>query len=201
MPGKILLSTAYLPPVDYFSLIQSAGEVFIEKKENYHKQSFRNRCYIISPDGPLLLSVPVLEGSRHKIPISEARIDYSKRWQQVHLRAISSSYRNSPYFEFYFEEFEEIIWYGYEYLWDLNEALLKTAAKIIGLGENIYHTTEFMKPLDQPLDFRYRITPGYRALCKSKSYIQVFQTGKGFVPNLSIIDLIFAAGPDASDFL
>ncbi len=59
MAGKILLSTAYLPPVEYFSLISDADEVFIEKEENYHKQSYRNRCYILSAHGPQPLSVPV----------------------------------------------------------------------------------------------------------------------------------------------
>src|SRR5512133_2136255 len=106
MPGKILLSTAYLPPVDYIGLITGADEVTIEKEENYIKQTYRNRCYILSPAGPQLLSVPVYEGSRHKILIRDVRIDYSKRWQHVHLRAIVSSYTSSPFFDFYFDRVE-----------------------------------------------------------------------------------------------
>ncbi len=92
MAGKILVSTAYLPPVEYFSLISRADEVLIEREENYLKQTYRNRCYILSAHGPQLLSVPVYLGSLHKTPVKDIRIDYSKRWQQVHLRAMTASY-------------------------------------------------------------------------------------------------------------
>ena len=115
MAGKILVSTAYLPPVEYFSLIAQADEVSVEREENYLKQSFRNRCYILSVHGPQLLSVPVYLGSQHKTPLKEIRIDYSKRWQQVHLRAISASYSASPYFQFYFENIEKIINKSFEF--------------------------------------------------------------------------------------
>src|SRR5664280_3240390 len=120
MAGKILVSTAYLPPVEYFSLISRADEVLIEREENYVKQSFRNRCYILSAYGPQLLSVPVYLGSQHKTPLKEIRIDYSKRWQQVHLRAITASYSSSPYFQFYFENIEKIIARKTDFLFDLN---------------------------------------------------------------------------------
>ena len=122
MPGKILISTAYLPPVEYFSLIQDADEVLVEREENYLKQTYRNRCYLLSSDGAHPLSVPVYLGSIHKTPVKKIRIDYSKRWQQVHLRAIITSYRASPFFEFYFEELEKNILNKYEFLIDLNSS-------------------------------------------------------------------------------
>ena len=89
-PGKYLLSSAYFPPVNYFSLIMTADEVVIENEENYIKQTYRNRCRIYAANGPMTLSVPVLDGSFRKTPLKEIRIDYSKRWQQVHLGAIES---------------------------------------------------------------------------------------------------------------
>ncbi|MCX6255506.1 MAG: WbqC family protein [Bacteroidia bacterium] len=120
MAAKILVSTAYLPPVEYFSLILRADEIFIEREENYLKQTYRNRCKILSAHGPQILSVPVYLGSLHKIPIKDIRIDYSKRWQQVHLRAMTASYNSSPFFEFYFENIEKIISKNHEFLLDLN---------------------------------------------------------------------------------
>ncbi|EFK96299.1 WbqC-like protein family, partial [sediment metagenome] len=114
--GKILVSTAYLPPVAYFSMLFYADEVLIENKENYVKQTYRNRCYILSANGPQLLSVPVLLGSFHKTNIKDIRIDYTKRWQQVHLRAMTSSYRSSPYFEYYFDRIEKIISTNHEFI-------------------------------------------------------------------------------------
>src|ERR1035437_8126277 len=98
--GKILISTAYLPPTEYFSVISKADEILLEKEENYQKQTFRNRSYILSASGPLSLSIPVFQGSLHKTQIKDIKIDYSKRWQQVHLRAMTAAYSSSPYFEF-----------------------------------------------------------------------------------------------------
>ncbi|HLN56317.1 MAG TPA: WbqC family protein [Bacteroidales bacterium] len=196
----MLISTAYLPPADYFSLIANAGEVSIESKENYIKQTYRNRCYILSSHGSHLLSVPVIEGSRHKIPITEARIDHSKRWKQVHLRAIVSCYRCSPYFDFYYEPIEKIISADHDLLWDLNMELVKTLLKMLKIRKQIKPTDSFEPPSENPSDYRYRLEPG-KNLFDYKKYLQVFSATQGFVPNLSIIDLIFNLGPDAVGYL
>lgn len=201
MPGKVLLSTAYLPPIEYFSLISGADEAFIESNENYLKQSYRSRCYILSSHGPQLLTVPVIEGSRHKIPVRLAKIDYSKKWQQVHLRAMVSSYRCSPYFDFYYETIEKIISARYEFLWDLNMKLLEALLKIMKIRKKIRLTVDFEPVLNEPYDYRYRLDPAKPALALQKEYMQVFKTPAGFVPNLSITDLIFNQGPDAVNFL
>ena len=201
MAGKILISTAYLPPVDYFSSISEADEIFIEKEENYLKQTYRNRCYILSAHGPQLLSVPVYLGSLHKTPIKEIRIDYSKRWQQVHLRAMTASYSSSPYFEFYFENIEKIISENHEFLLDLNKALTDSVLKILRLEKIISYTTHFETPGENPNDFRYTVTPKIESSFQVNKYIQVFNNDSGFVPNLSIVDLIFNLGPEAGNYL
>ena len=201
MAGKILLSTAYLPPAEYFSHIIHAEEVLIEREENYLKQSYRNRCYILAASGPQLLTVPVYLGSIHKTPVREIMIDYSKRWQQVHLRALTTSYKSSPFFIYYFEIIEKIILSGHEFLLDLNMDLLKAVLKMINIEANISYTTDF-KPVEiSDYDYRYTINPKRETVYNSKKYIQVFTGGKDFVSGLSIVDLIFNAGPEASDYL
>lgn len=201
MPGRVLLSTAYLPPVEYFSLISGADEVFIEANENYVKQSYRSRCYILSSHGPQLLSVPVTEGSRHKIRARQAKIDYSKKWQQVHLRAMVSSYRCSPYFDFYYEIIEKIISADHELLWDLNMKLLEALLKMMKIRKKIRLTEDFEPSLNEPYDYRYRLDPAKQTLAVHREYMQVFKTPAGFVPNLSIVDLIFNQGPDSVNYL
>src|SRR5674476_108230 len=141
MGGKILVSTAYLPPVEYFSLMLEADEVFVELEENSLKQSYTNRCYILSPHGSQLLSVPVCLGSPHKTPIKEIRIDYSKRWQQVHLRAMTASYNSSPYFQFYFENIEKIISRKIDFLIDLNMELMESVLKMLKMEIKVTYTT------------------------------------------------------------
>ena len=201
MAGKILVSTAYLPPVEYFSLISQADEVLIEVEENYLKQSYRNRCYILSEHGPQLLSIPVYLGSQHKTPLKEIRIDYSKRWQQVHLRAITASYNSSPYFQFYFENIEKIISKKIDFLIDLNMELMESVLKMLKIKIGITYTTNFKPVGEAENDFRYKISPKKESQFFVKEYMQVFEICNCFVQGLSIIDLIFNMGTEAVDYL
>ncbi len=201
MAGKILVSTAYLPPIEYFSLISKADEVFIEREENYVKQSYRNRCYLLSAHGRQLLSVPVYLGSQHKTPVKDITIDYSKRWQQVHLRAMIASYSSSPYFEFYFESFEKILSRKNDFLLDLNMELTEAILEILKMKTKISFSTSFETPGERENDFRYRITPKEESQFSVKEYSHVFNNSKGVIQGLSIIDLIFNMGPEAVKYL
>jgi hypothetical protein len=197
MAGKILVSSAYLPPVSYFSIISKAEEVLIEREENYMKQTYRNRCYILSSHGPQVLSIPVLLGSIHKTPVKNIRIDYSKRWQQVHLRAMIASYNSSPFFEFYFEYFRKIISKNHEFLLDLNMELAIVVLELLKIEKSLTYTDIFEPVEGKEYDFRYKITPKIKSDFPVKEYFQVFNTGEGFIPGLSILDLLFNMGPDA----
>lgn len=201
MEGTILLTTAYLPPVEYFAHFLNAGRILIEREENYLKQSFRNRCCILTADGPQVLSVPVYLGSIHKTPVKEIRIDYSKRWQQVHLGAMKSSYSSSPFFLYYFEIIEKIILTRHEFLLDLNLELLEAMLRIIKIDVSVSYTTEFKPVNKSENDLRYLIGPKKKSAYTPKRYLQVFNPDGGFVPRLSIIDLVFNTGPEAKMYL
>jgi hypothetical protein len=196
----LLLSSAYFPPVHYMALAAQAERLFIEKEENYIKQSFRNRCHILSANGTLSLSVPVLLGSFHKTPIKDIRIDYSKRWQQIHLGAITSSYRSSSYYEYYFEKIRDVILRKNEFLLDLNMYSLEVVLSITGITLEVEYTRDFLKPSSEIDDFRYTISPKKRDEEKKfnfSEYQQVFSDRYSFIAGLSIIDLIFNNGPEA----
>jgi hypothetical protein len=201
MSVKILISTAYLPPVEYFSLIYNADEALVEREENYLKQTYRNRCYLLSANGRQTLTVPVYLGSVHKTALKNIRIDYSKRWQQVHLRAMSTSYKASPYFEFYIEEVERIILKNHEFLIDLNTELTVAILKILGIKTSIACTSTFIPLGTIDYDFRYKITPKRRSDFIIKEYTQVFNYSSGFISGLSILDLLFNMGPDSLNYL
>lgn len=202
MAGKILVSTAYLPPIEYFSPVSQADEVFVEREENYLKQSYRNRCYILSAHGQQLLSVPVYLGSLHKTPIKDIRIDYSKRWKQIHLGAITASYKPAPYFQFYFEEIEKIISKKHTYLFDLNMELTESVLKMLELNNiKLFHTTKFEPVGETENDYRYKISPKKDSASFIRNYTKVFDTGNRLAHRLSIIDLIFNMGPEAAGYL
>jgi len=201
MSGKILISAAYLPPVEYFSMVSGAEEIHIEKEENYIKQTYRNRCYILSAHGLQLLSVPVFLGSVHKTLIKDIRIDYSKRWQQVHLRAMTASYNSSPYFVFYFERIEKVISRNNEFLLDLNIELTEVILDILKIKKSLFYTNSFEPVGNEAYDFRYKITPKKKSSYSEKRYLKVFELNEEFIPRLSIIDLIFNMGPEACSYI
>lgn len=200
MPGALLLSTAYFPPSSYFTLIRNADRIFIEQEENYPRQTFRNRCSILASGGVMDLSVPVSKEGRIKIPTRDVTIDYSKRWQQVHLRALISAYNRSPYFQYYFESLEQVLLKNHKFLLDLNNELLLKCMEIINIIKPVLLTSSFAPVLEDENDYRYKIKPGTESLIRTKPYIQVFGNNS-FVPGLSILDLIFNTGPEAADYL
>lgn len=201
MTGRVLLSTAYLPPAEYFFRIALADVAMIEREENYIKQTYRNRCYIIASSGPQVLTVPVCLGSFHKTPIKEIKIDYSKRWQQVHLGSLMAAYRSSPYYIYYHEEIEKIILKGHKFLLDLNMELLEALLGMIKLNTRISFTSRYVNKGDQPDDFRYVISPKKISTYEPIPYRKVFNESNYIAGRLSIIDLLFNTGPDGINHL
>ena len=203
MAEKYLLSSAYFPPVNYISLIYRSDKIYIEKEENYIKQTYRNRCLILTANGPFALSIPVLTETSKKTRIKDIKIDYSKRWQQVHLRAFISSYKSSAYFEYYSEDIEKLITGKPKYLLELNLNSLETVLRITGISTPIEYSGFFTPVTENDYDFRYKISPKKELAGTSsqKEYYQVFSNKFGFVPGLSILDLIFNIGPDSINYL
>lgn len=196
--NQLLLSSAYFPPPVYFSLIASANSVSIEKWENYHKQTYRNRCNILGANGPLTLTVPVERGSFHKTPVRDIKIDYSLRWRQVHIRSIVSAYSMAPYFEYYFDAIEEIINNNEEFLLDFNMYATKRVCSCLGLDAAIGFSDYFISSGDAENDYRYIISPKVRGQMDGyteKPYIQVFSDKFDYTPGLSIIDMLLNNGP------
>lgn len=198
MTGRVLLSAAYFPPAEYFSLIARSGDVVIEKHENYLKQTYRNRCLIMGPNGPLQLTVPVLRGSFHKTPLRDLRIDNGRRWQELHLRSITSAYAAAPFFEYYYDVIESVISGRYEFLLDLNDRALRSMCDAARLDVRISFTDEYIEEGTAEEDYRYGITPkravsvpGY----KTVPYTQVFSDRHGFSARMSIIDILLNNGP------
>lgn len=188
------LSIAYFPPISYFSLLRR-GEVVFEGCENYQKQSWRNRCNILSANGVLPLQVPVVhEAGTFKHPIREIKVDYTRDWVTLHKRAIDSAYRSSAFFEYYRDEVFALLDARPALLWDLDRSVTDFFLKVYGMP----CPSETMVYVGNQAD----IHPKHEDLYYNhKPYWQVFNPKWGFVPNLSIMDLLFNEGPSSVDFL
>jgi hypothetical protein len=203
----LILPTAYLAPVQYYCKLLHAREpVVIDGGEHYLKQSLRNRCEILGANGVIALTIPVLKRSGAKTAACDVRIDPSKSWQHRHWNAICSAYRNSPYFEHFEERFEPFYRRRYDFLWDLNEQLRQTVLTCLRVESDAVLSRDYVAAGPRDADFRQRFSnkPRLRAGdagFRPVPYVQVFPGEAGFVPNLSILDLLFCEGRGAVEVI
>ena len=196
---KVLLSTAYFPPIIYFNyLIQQ--DCTIEGFENFQKQSYRNRCNILTANGTEQLIVPIKHHKFEFVPIQEQEISYAENWQIKHWRSIISAYNHAPFFEFYKDDLNAILMQKYLLLFELNQSLLKLTLANLQLNTPSISNKWELEPTDF-IDKRNAIHPKNENESISQNYHQVFSKKFGFTPNLSILDLLFNLGPEAHLFL
>lgn len=200
-----LLSTAYLGPIQYYSKLIHHPKCVIEHYENYIKQTYRSRCEVYSPNGLHTMSVPLIKRGKRQV-IKDIKISYDYNWQQLHWRTLESSYRRSPYFEYYEDDFRPF--YDdkkFSYLIDLNEALQQVVLELLRVDVKYEFTTSYKAHYADTDDFRSVIDPKEPlekdVQFQAKRYTQVFEPRSGFISNLSIVDLLFNEGSRALEFI
>jgi hypothetical protein len=206
----VLSELHYLPSILFFQQLLQADSLLLDAHEHYHKQTYRNRCLVLTAQGPQPLTVPVLDGNRaEKVRTSEIEIDYRQNWPHRHFRTLQTAYNASPYFGYYADYLQDIYAQKPARLWDLNLAMLRFLLRCLRWPLPIDLTTEYLAPLSSPtptlIDLRDVLTPKTRPRAAEPDspsqlpYVQVF--GPGFVPALSVLDLLFMQGPAAGRWL
>lgn len=196
-----LFIPTYFAPISQYAVIYKSDSVVFELDDNYQKQTYRNRCYIFGANGKLSLNIPVkhlLKTSRKKT--KDTLVENDSQWQQQHLKSLQSAYRSSPFFEFFEDDIAKIFNKEYKYLHDVN------------IDTHLFITDALQIDTSYSKSENYEVTPiitDYRDLAiakkgievKTESYIQMFDNKHGFIPNLSILDLLFMEGPNTISFL
>lgn len=202
---QILLSSAYFGPLQYFARFALGKSILIEQYEHYLKQSYRNRCNIMGANGLLALVVPVKKPNGNKTLMKDVLIDYDTDWRKNHLQSIKSAYKNSAFFEYYFDDFFLSIRKKSKFLIDLNAELTNIVLRHLELETEIKYTDRYMDDKTEIEDYTELIHPkkdiNSDAHFSSPSYIQVFSDKHGNISNLSILDLIFNTGPESAFLL
>ena len=203
---KVLLSTAYLAPVEYYMQMNMYQQVVIEQHCNYMKQTYRNRCVIACANGLQTLSIPIVKPDSPKFPTKDIRIAEHGNWRHLHWNAIVSAYNSTPFFEYYADDFQAFYEKPQQFLFDFNENLRELICALLDISPNVTYSTEYIfTPQPDVLDLREAIHPkkslSNNSLNSSpvfRPYYQVFEQKHGFQSNLSIIDLLFNMGPEAA---
>ncbi len=200
---NIISDLQYFGSINWYKLLFEFSDIYIEQYEVYQKMSFRNRCIIAGSNGLINLSVPIEKRRVQKLIMKDVRISYSENWQRQHWRSIFSSYRNSPFFEYYEESLKPLFQIKPVYLLDLNWEIMEWVIKRIKFSAQLHKSLEYVRtPNYVTLDARNLLTPkNYDQGEVDLKYQQVFEDRIGFKSNLCILDLLFCNGPASKSLL
>lgn len=197
----IVLPLTYFGNIAYFKHFVSGIELWIDDREPYLKQTYRNRMRILGANGPLELSVPVKSTKGKTLPVDQIEISYDENWPIKHWRSIVSAYKSSPFFEEYEEDIKGLIFNESRSLSELNKHIIDRIINLLDLKANYHLTSKESLPsefVDHRTHFKPSSTPQLEDL---KPYLQVFNYKFDFVPNLSVLDLLFNEGPYSTTIL
>ena len=200
---NLLLSSAYLAPIQYYTkLLHSHGNtVYIEAFDHYVKQTYRNRCMITDANGPLALTIPTEKTGEGKCLMRDVRISDHGNWRHQHWNALEAAYRHTPFFQYYEDDFRPFYEKKIPYLYDFNMQLTQLICELIGMEVSFSPTEQYLHHPDGMVDFRAAISPKIPweedGEFVPAEYYQVFKEKHGFIPNMSIVDLLFNMGPES----
>ena len=199
---KIIAHPTYFPTIGHFIAFAQAETIVFEREDNFQKQTYRNRTYIYAANGKLLLNIPVKhDKTGQKIKYTNTLIENVEDWQKQHWKSIESAYRTSPFFEYYEDDIKPVFFEQQEQLYDLNIAIFNTLCDCIELEKNVEYTSSFVKEYDNATDLRPLVLAKKGIAINNTPYSQVFDPKYGFLPNLSILDLLFNEGPNTINYL
>ena len=216
-----LLSSTYFGPVQWYQKLNRYDECLIERHESFIKQTYRNRMIIATTNGPLSLTIPTNHDT--SMAMKDIRISDHANWRHVHWNALLSAYGESPFFEYYQDDIRPFYEKKYDFLFDFNMEIMEKMIELLDIRPNVKVTDEYFPKLreerrvgseerrgklseerrvksEELVDFRDAIRPKKPLLDPDftpKRYYQVYEQKHGFLPNMSILDLLFNEGNEA----
>lgn len=197
-----VLSSTFFGPVQWYQKLLCYGHVLIENCDCYTKQTYRNRCLIATTNGVQALTVPTLHSPLSSLQPPLTRVSDHGNWRHQHWQALQSAYGDSPFFEYYEDDLRPFFSEKWEFLYDYNEAIRKKMCELIDIQPDVSLTKEYRSTYEH--DFRETIQPKHPAEdpdFRPRRYYQVYEQKHGFLPNLSILDLLFNMGPESIFYL
>lgn len=198
----MITSSIPFPPVTWWLYACKAKQITFDLAEHYQKMSYRNRYYLASPEGKTLMSIPLEKGRNQRVPVSAVQIAAHTAWQANHWKTIGSLYGRSPFFEYFAYRLQPLFEKQYTYLHDFNKEGILLLNQLLQLQLNFTETTHFEKNYPETIkDLRTTFSPQKQAGAGIPEYYQVFSGRTGFLPDCSILDLLFCEGMYAAALL
>ncbi|RKR07126.1 WbqC-like protein [Maribacter vaceletii] len=199
---KHLIHPTYIPNIVTFAVI-AQKEVYWEYMDNYQKQTYRNRAYVSADRGKHILNIPIIHSNKEKgkQKYKDIKIDNSYPWQRQHWRTLETAYRSSPFFEFYEDEIQPLYSTKFESLLVYNLKTIEVICECLQIDIPKEKTTEYTSKLEQDIDLRFLVNAKKEPDYTAKKYIQVFSDRNNFIPNISILDLLFNEGTNSLTYL
>ena len=207
--NAVLLSTTYFGPIQWYQKLYRADEAWIEQHEHFVKQTYRSRCIIATTQCTQTLSIPIehptsnVQRSTFNVQrIKDIRISNHGNWRHLHWNALQSAYGESPFFEYYEDDLRPFFEKRWTFLFDFNEAIREKLCELLDISPVVRFTEKYVS--DYASDYREAINPKHPAPdpdFQPRRYYQVYEAKHGFLPNLSIVDLLFNMGPESVFYL
>lgn len=213
-----LLSSTYFGPVQWYQKLYRYDRVLIEQHDSFIKQTYRNRCVIATTQGTQALTIPIERDNgmvqASATPMKDIRISNHGKWRSEHWNALRSAYGDSPFFDYYADDLHPFFEKHWDFLLDFNLDITHTLCELLDITPSIALTDAFTapdqyaalptQPNEQLTDYRDAIRPKHPTTDPSfvpRPYYQVYQQKHGFLPNLSILDLLFNMGNESILYL
>ena len=196
----ILLHPTYFPSISHFVAMAQADTITFEMEDNFQKQTNRNRTYIYSPNGIQMLNIPVKHSREKHQKTKEVKLETAFDWQKQHFKSLEAAYRTSPFFEYFEDVLQPIFHKKHTFLMDLNFETMEIVSKCLAMKMEFKTTNEYFHETPNFSDFR-ALANGKKDGSVFENYTQVFEEKKGFLNNLSTLDLLFNEGRFALDYL
>ena len=195
---SVLTHPLYLAPVPLYVHLYAADRFVIDDVSPFVKQTYRSRAAIATESGAQQLTIPVVhDGGR--VAMRDVRISEHGNWRHQHWNAIVSAYRKSPFFEYYADDFAHFYEEKDGFLMDFNLRLHGVVSELLGLERGVAFLSARDVDAVAVSDLRNMAEPKVLASMQGVSelpYYQVFAQRNGFIPSLSIVDLLFNTGPE-----
>lgn len=197
----IIVHPTYFPNISHFVGMAKANSLTFEVKDNFQKQTYRNRTYIYGANGKLLLNIPVIHTQNNRQKYRDVKIANYSKWQNLHWKSLQSAYRTSPFFEFYEDDIQPLFQLNPDFILDFNFKCMEVVSNCLQLELKFEKTLEFQKTVHDKTDLRHLVNAKKEQRFQFEPYPQVFKEKHGFMGNLSILDLLFNEGTNALNYL